>query len=488
MKHQVLVDLAFAHNSRGFAGIPTDARMLFAALSRSQLVEVSSLLWGVRNTWPGNRVPTLEDQAVFLGHYLAGSLVETTHMSRNLAIRLNRKGVKLYDRLRSFLRSRYFLDELSTSGLLDLVWRSYFFPFLPASDRQLVASKKHFLTALSVERTAYSLVNRIPVPTLDTSAHNFILMSDARFLNVSPNTTKIIRYHDGVPIFYADTVRNELSTRIHPRAVKYNEDHAVFVCNSENSLHELGIISETAAKNAAVIPCILPKLSRVEINKQSLLDICKNRVSALTAPSPQQSELVTQWFGNSAQLPKFILSLSTLEPRKNYQQLINAWLHLRWKTKQDLKLMIVGSQGWKFEPIVDAMKPYVASGDLLHLERVSQLELPYLYSAASCFVFASVGEGFGIPPVEAMQCGCPVVMSNIPVHRNTAQDAAVFFDPYDVEEMAEKINSVLNAPEGMRAELINKGYQNARRFSLETILPAWDALFERLGHAKQNGR
>jgi glycosyltransferase involved in cell wall biosynthesis len=114
----------------------------------------------------------------------------------------------------------------------------------------------------------------------------------------------------------------------------------------------------------------------------------------------------------------------------------------------------------------------------LHLEKVAQHELGYLYSAASCFAFPSFAEGFGLPPTEAMQCGCPVVVSDIPAHRYAAGEAALYCDPYDEEDMAATMAHVLDDANRTKVqELVERGYRNAERFSQENILPMWEEFF-----------
>jgi glycosyltransferase involved in cell wall biosynthesis len=156
---------------------------------------------------------------------------------------------------------------------------------------------------------------------------------------------------------------------------------------------------------------------------------------------------------------------------------------MRLETEEDIKLMIVGSLGWRCDKTVALIKSFVSSGDLLHLEKVDQVELPYLYSSANCFVYAAFMEGFGLPATEAMQCGCPVAVSDIAAHRYSANDAALYFDPYDSEDIANKLKLLISDDgEKMRNDLIQKGYKNVKRFSMEQVVPQWESVFEKLSH------
>ena len=91
--------------------------------------------------------------------------------------------------------------------------------------------------------------------------------------------------------------------------------------------------------------------------------------------------------------------------------------------------MIVGSPGWKYEPILDAMRNLIERGELVHLEKVPSEEMRVLYTHAEAFVFPSNYEGFGFPPLEAMQCGAPVIASDIATHRWVLGDAALVLQP-----------------------------------------------------------
>jgi glycosyltransferase involved in cell wall biosynthesis len=155
----------------------------------------------------------------------------------------------------------------------------------------------------------------------------------------------------------------------------------------------------------------------------------------------------------------------------------------------NLKLLVVGSPGWKFEPILAAMRGLVAAGDIIHLERVASDELRTLYARAAAFVFPSFAEGFGFPPLEAMQCGTPVIASDIPAHRAVMGDAALYCDPYDVPAMAAAIERLLASEESqsLRAELIARGLERVKLYSQERCVGQWVELLERLKYGWVGG-
>jgi glycosyltransferase involved in cell wall biosynthesis len=160
----------------------------------------------------------------------------------------------------------------------------------------------------------------------------------------------------------------------------------------------------------------------------------------------------------------FILFLGTLEPRKNIETLINAFAKLKNEKGIHEVLVIAGARGWKFSKIFASVKDLGLQEDVVFLGYVEDMLMPALYSSAEIFVFPSIYEGFGLPPLEAMKCGCPVVCSNAASLQEVVGDAALAVDPYDIAALADSIFKVLRDA-GFRKKLVEKGYRNVSRFS-----------------------
>ena len=165
---------------------------------------------------------------------------------------------------------------------------------------------------------------------------------------------------------------------------------------------------------------------------------------------------------------KYILFLGTLEPRKNIVSLLEAYSFLCKKMSFNLApdLVFAGGEGWKnraFEKKYQSLDKTIRD-KIRFLGYLPQEELPILYSGADVFVFPSLWEGFGLPPLEAMACGTPVVTSNVSSLPEVAGDAALLVDPGSPEQIAEAIYQIL-ADEVLASKLKSAGLVQAAKFT-----------------------
>lgn len=157
----------------------------------------------------------------------------------------------------------------------------------------------------------------------------------------------------------------------------------------------------------------------------------------------------------------YILSVGTIQPRKNYLRLLEAFKQI---DRPDLDLVIAGGRGW-LENLAYRQAQESGLGDRIRfLGFVDDSDLPALYSAAQLFVFPSLYEGFGLPVLEAMACGIPVVTSNVSSLPEIAGDAALLVDPYDIEMLASAITEALE-DQAVREKLVSRGTERARQFT-----------------------
>ncbi|MDP2638058.1 MAG: glycosyltransferase family 1 protein [Candidatus Levybacteria bacterium] len=159
---------------------------------------------------------------------------------------------------------------------------------------------------------------------------------------------------------------------------------------------------------------------------------------------------------------KYLLFVGTLQPRKNIVRLIEAFS----KIKNNIQLVIVGKKGWLYEEILEAPRKYGVENKVKFLDFVPDEELPSLYKNALGFVLPSLYEGFGLPVLEAMKYGCPVITSNISSLPEAGGDAALYIDPEKVSDIASKMQLLID-DEKLRNNLIEKGYKQVKKFSWE---------------------
>ena len=164
----------------------------------------------------------------------------------------------------------------------------------------------------------------------------------------------------------------------------------------------------------------------------------------------------------------FILSVSSLEPRKNIDRLIRAFARLVQKQEIGHHLVLVGRQGWKSNRL-RGLAEGLGIADRVHFTgHIADEELVRLYNQTDLFVYPSLYEGFGLPLLEAMACGAPVVTSNRSSLPEVAGDAAIIVDPVSVEDLADGMARGLNDRE-LRARLVERGYARAGEFSWEAM-------------------
>ncbi len=162
----------------------------------------------------------------------------------------------------------------------------------------------------------------------------------------------------------------------------------------------------------------------------------------------------------------FILFVSTLEPRKNLPTLLQAFKRLIDVHRTPVKLVVAGHQGWLTEPMNEMVDKLHLENDVRFLGGVPNEELLHLYNAARVFALPSFYEGFGLPPLEAMACGTPVVVSNTSSLPEVVGDAGLLVDPNDAEAWSVALWRVLS-DENLQLEMCQKGLRRTPLFSWE---------------------
>ncbi|MFA5454653.1 MAG: glycosyltransferase family 1 protein [Sulfurimonas sp.] len=161
---------------------------------------------------------------------------------------------------------------------------------------------------------------------------------------------------------------------------------------------------------------------------------------------------------------KFLLFVGSIEPRKNLLFLLMAYNLLSREEKDELPLILVGFKGWENKEImqeIEKNQEYIR-----YLGFVTDTQLAHIYNLATIFIYPSLYEGFGLPPLEAMACGTPVIVSNVSSLPEVCADAALYIEPMDLQDIKDKILTLLG-DEKLREELSKKSKAQAALFSWE---------------------
>lgn len=210
----------------------------------------------------------------------------------------------------------------------------------------------------------------------------------------------------------------------------------------------------------------LSEFSKKEICE--LLNVPEEKVSVIGC-APTFSGKCADWQETAAKFQieePYILYVGTIEPRKNLTRLLRSFELLKQTYDCPHKLVLAGGRGWCCEEIYQTATQITAHDDVIFTGYISQAEKNVLLKHAAVFVFPSLYEGFGIPPLEAMEMNCPVVCSNAASLPEVVGDAAELIEPLELEDMVRGIWRVLSQEE-YRAELIQKGGVRKEKFTWE---------------------
>ncbi len=180
-----------------------------------------------------------------------------------------------------------------------------------------------------------------------------------------------------------------------------------------------------------------------------------------------------------------VLAVGTLEPRKNHSGLIKAFYKAQQKKNGPAMLAIAGGQGWLYEETKQLVTDLKLDKKVRFLGRVTDLELVTLYSMATLFAFPSFFEGFGVPPIEAMACGTPVITSNVSALPEVAEGAALLVDPHDIDALADAIIR-LTEDENLRNELRQKGYERVKQYTWARSAQKMLTVYQKLYNGERN--
>lgn len=263
--------------------------------------------------------------------------------------------------------------------------------------------------------------------------------------NLPKNIKRITTIHDLTPITNPEW-HNGLSHWIHRLFLPSILEHSNWIItnskSTEKALHDYKAI--TTEKTIVVYPEMKPTLGQEEREK--------------TKENNEEN---------------YLLAVGTIEPRKNYCTLIKAFA-IALEKNPKLKLKIVGYTGWKTKKFFQTLKSLDCKSKIILEGYVSQEHLHKLFNNAHAFVFPSLGEGFGMPLIDALNYGLPIINSDIPTSREICAEAALYFEKTDFVSLANKIN-LISEDESLRRTLSMRARERSkllqkRKFSIDKVL------------------
>jgi glycosyltransferase involved in cell wall biosynthesis len=507
-KISVLVEMRPA--LEGFAGIPQEVRLLFRGLRQLQGVEVEGLLQ-TSHRFLSAGMPDRKLQKKETGRHF-----ELNRYSKVIVSLAEQPYGHVFDRVSGFMRRRLNsfwlavvmtlglgnirLGRFKSAGFEDFTWRTLFSKSLPPRDFATVAPANHRicsvpwntmhmagLSTLTWRRTAI-------YPKVLTSGIDVFIGQTPYPGHVAKGTKMVIRYHDAIPVLMPHTIPDKsIHQATHFRALEANvRQGAWFACVSETTRQDLlKIFPEAEARSLTIHNMVSHNYFREEPAPERVGDIIRARLHE--GDKAKGVEVNPKFLTNREREAfyskhlrsdgfRYLLAVSTIEPRKNHARLLAAWEYLKQHCDPDLKLVLVGGLGWDYGPLLKSFGSWIDRGQLYMLSAVPAGDLRTLYRNALATVCPSLGEGFDFSGVEAMASGGITIASDIPVHREVYDDAALYFDPYSTASLADALKRVLyeDGARQLADQLRDRGQQVSARYQPEAILPKWQQFLDQL--------
>jgi hypothetical protein len=501
----------------GFAGIPQEVRLLFRGLRKIESVDVEGMLQTSHRRLA--RGTPSEEKGFFwkrlsparrYGRYsnVIISMMEKPY--RNILevsldwLQKRSESLALQASLTTNI-GQIRLGRFESRSFEDFTWRTLFAKTLPASDFALVAPANHRIcpvpwnTMHTVGLGTLNWRTTPKYPRLDTRGFDIFIGQTPYPARIDKNTAMVIRYHDAIPVFMPHTISDKsLHQATHFYALMSNvRSGAWFACVSEATRQDLlRLFPEAAERSVTIHNMVSHHYFKENSPFERVPGIIRSRLYASFEDETKAYGLVPKFltlreqenfykrlYGNQF---KYLLVVSTIEPRKNHARLLAAWEVIKAEIDPDLKLVIVGTLGWDYKQIIKGFKVWIDRGELFMLNAVPAPDLRVLYRHAAATVCPSLGEGFDFSGVEAMRCGGIVVASDIPVHREVYDDAAEYFDPYSTISAVKALKKVLYEPESPQVQerLRQRGEEVSSRYLPEKILPQWEQFLQRVAKTK----
>jgi len=271
--------------------------------------------------------------------------------------------------------------------------------------------------------------------------------------------------HFNIPLFY----RKKYTVTIHDLTLSLFPGNKMTKWYQRLAYH---IVIRNAVKTAKKVIAVSENTKKDIIR---MLHIPEQKIEVIYNGVSSEFEMIEDVSKFKSTLDKykiskeFLLYTGVWRSHKNLPRLVHAFSLLKHKYHLDFQLVITGKPDPHYPEVLHAAKILDLKNDIIFTGAVDEKELVHLYNAALFYVLPSLYEGFGLPILESMKCGTPVVASNISsIPEICGEGNSILFDPYSIDDIAEKINYLYINPE-LQTELINKGLLRAKEFSWERM-------------------
>lgn len=494
----------------GFAGIPQEVRLLFRGLCKINTIQVEGMVQhSQRSLARGTQKPGLffrrQSEARRINRYSQVIISMAEKPYRNIVEQVLDYSEKKLSTARLLMRTllgfgKVKLTEFEADNFRDFTWRTMFSKTLPASDYDLVSGVNHRVCSTSwhamhmVGLQTLNFGSTPKYPVLETENVDIFISQTPFPGRVTRGTELIVRYHDAIPVMMPHTIPDK---SLHQATHFYGLMNSVrngawFSCVSEATRQDLIRLFPEAADRAVTIHNMVSHhYFREDSPTERVPGIIRSRLyegdvskGAVLQPDFLSLREKEAFYKRTLGKPgfRYLLIVSTIEPRKNHTRLLAAWEVIKADLDPDLKLVVVGTLGWDVKGITNAFSPWIDRGELFNLNAVPAPDLRVLYRHAEATVCPSLGEGFDFSGVESMASGGITIASDIPVHREVYGDAAEYFDPYATMSLVKALKKALydeGAPQ-FRARLRERGAEIAARYQPDRILPQWESFLAKV--------